>query len=452
MKKKLLLLNPPGDKIYFRDYYCSKISKAGYYYHPLDLVYLSGILKNNFEILLLDAIAEKMPQNKCLEFVEGMNPDIIIFLISSPSYYQDVDFLTFLNNKLPNTLFIGTGDIYRELKSKAFKLHHFLDAILLDFSTDDILKYLKKPDGLVYNNIIYKLGEKIIEGKEHHVCGQFTMLLPRWDLFKLDKYNYPFAKKSKFATMLTDFGCPFKCTFCPVSTLGFKLREIDNVLDEIKLLKSLGVNEIFFRDQTFGVNEERTIELCKRIERLDISWCCFSRVDVIKEDILRYMKKSGCHTIILGIESSNEDILQKYEKNINITQMKKTIELCRKFKIKTVGTFMIGFPNESKESIINTIKLSKSLRLNYASFNVVTPRFGTKFREDALIHKWIDKSKMVTDSSKSKPIWENQAISKEIFKLHRKAILSFYLRPRYVFNRIIIKEMLSMMVPTKFRR
>lgn len=438
--KKILLLNPPGDKIYFRDYYCSKVSKVNYYYHPLDLLYLSGrFQKKNFDLYLIDAIADKLPKNLCLAKIKKISPDIILSLVASPSYKQDVDFLKEIKNKLPNTTLIVTGDVYRELKEKAFKITPFINAILLDFSTDDIIKYIENGQGKKINNIIYKLKKEIISGDEIHGYGEFDVPLPRWDLFHIEKYSFPFSRRKKFATILTDFGCPYDCSFCPISTLGFKLRSINSIIKELKLLKSLSVNELFIRDQTFGANKKRTIELCQTIiqKGLDFSWTCFSRVDVINESILKLMKKAGCHTIIFGIESSNKDILKDYEKNISIQQIKQAISLCNEFKIRIVGTFILGLPGETKESILKTIKFAKSLDLDYASFNMAAPRFGTKFRKQMIDKGWVDKNTIEMDSSKGKPIWKNQQLSnEEILQLHKKAIKSFYLRPKYLLKRL----------------
>ncbi|NES84266.1 MAG: radical SAM protein, partial [Moorea sp. SIO2B7] len=378
-QQKVLLLNPPGDKKYFRDYYCTKVSKAHYYYHPVDLVYLSGTISKLCQVAVIDAIAESLTESECLQRVEEINADVILFLISSPSYNLDVPFLSQLKNKLPETTFIGTGDVYREFKSDGFKMHDFLDAILLDFSTEDILDYLNKGEGEIINNVIYKYKGQIYAGEEIHGHGKFQIDTPRWDLFSINKYKFPFERKSKFASILTDFGCAYSCSFCPISTLGFKLRSVSDVMEEIKLLKSLGVRELFFRDQTFGVNKKRTLELCEALKALKMSWTCFTRVDVLNEDIIKPMQEAGCHTIMFGIESADEELLEQYEKNTKQSQMLEAIALCKKYSIETVGTFILGLPGDTKESTLKTLEFAKKLNLDFASFNIAVPRFGTKF-------------------------------------------------------------------------
>ena len=436
-QQTILLLNPPGDQKYFRDYYCTKVSKAHYYYHPVDLVYLSGTLSKRCQVAVVDAIAESLRESECLQRVEEINPDLILFLISSPSYHLDVQFLTKLKAKLPKTRLIGAGDIYREFKSKAFEIHDFLDAIVLDFSTENILTYLANVRGEIIDNIIYKHENQIYEGEEKHGYGQFQIATPRWDLFPIDNYKFPFERRSKFASILTDFGCAFSCSFCPISTLGFKLRPLREVIEEIKFLKSLGVRELFFRDQTFGANKKRTLELCEALKPLKMSWTCFTRVDTLSQDLIVPMKAAGCHTIMFGIESADEELLKKYEKNTKQSQMQKAIALCKKYRIETVGTFILGLPGDTRESTLKTLEFAKKLNLDFASFNIAVPRFGTKFRQDALENGWASEDKLVFESSKSKPIWQNQTLSnEEIMELHKFVKRSFYLRPSYLLKRI----------------
>ncbi|MFC1700643.1 B12-binding domain-containing radical SAM protein [Patescibacteria group bacterium] len=439
--KKILLLNPPGDKIYIRDYYRSKISKSRYYYHPLDLLYLSGRFSaNNFKIYLIDAIADNQSEMETLSAIRDINPDIILSLISSPSYNQDFNFLKSVKSLLVDCRLILTGDVCRDMYDKIMCNNNFIDAILLDFSTDDIIKYLNNDKSKIISNIIYRNGNKIIFGKEVHDQSIFNVPLPRWDLFHLEKYSFPFSKKKRVASILTDFGCPYQCSFCSINTLGFKLRPINSVIEEIELLKKNNMDEFFIRDQSFGAKFDRTIELCQKIidGKFNIGWTCFSRVDIIKEDLIKIMKKAGVHTIIFGIESSNNDILKKYGKNISNDQIRKVIRLCRENKVRVVGTFIIGLPGESKESILKTIKFAKELKLDYASFNIAAPTFSSKLRTEAIAKNWVDKDNIEMDTSKSVPLWKNQELSnEEIYKLHRYAITSFYSDPRYLIRRLL---------------
>lgn len=205
---------------------------------------------------------------------------------------------------MPSVKLIGTGDIFRELKTIALESNPFIDALLLDFSTNDIITYLfNNHKGMVIPNIIYRDDELLVEGKETHHSGIFDTPVPRWDLFNMKSYRFPFAKKKPFASILTDFGCPYSCDFCPISSLGYKLREISSVVEELICLKNLGIKELYIRDQTFGVSKQRTSELLEVMlkENLNFSWTCLTRTDILDDELLALMKKAGCHTIMIGI-------------------------------------------------------------------------------------------------------------------------------------------------------
>lgn len=447
-KLRAALVNPPGTKRYFRDYFCTLVSKAKYYYHPVDLVYLSGILNHaGYHLLCHDAIAEGKGPEESWKDVVDFQPDIVVYLIASPSYDEDVSYLSELKKRLPNTTFIGSGDVYREIREDGLFMHSFCDVILTDFSTGDLLAWLNRTEDHVIDNLIYRGSDgQLYSGPEKHGHGFYSMPVPRWDLWPTEKYRFPFASEPKFATMLTDFGCPFSCVFCPMSTTGYKLRDLDTVMDELRLLRKLGINEIFFRDQTFGVNRIRTQALLDRIksEQPDLKWTCWSRVDLVTEEFLRAIKDAGCHTVMFGIESANEDILKQYNKNTKREQMERSLKLAQDIGLRTVGTFVVGLPGESEASIRSTIDYGCKLPLDFASFNIATPRFGTTFRKIMKEKGTVDESVMRFDSSRTTPVWleeskqEADAIPNEmIYELQRLAIRKFYLRPTYLFRRLV---------------
>lgn len=444
-RKRAVLLNPPGTQRYFRDYFCTLVSKAHYYYHPVDLIYLSGILdRAGYYLDCVDAIAEDLSMEATWDRVQKFEPELVVYLIASPSYDEDVPFLTELKRRVPNATFVGSGDIYREIRERALDIHPFCDAVLTDFSTPDFVRWLSREQEELFENVIYRSKEGVVlSGPEKHGHGFYEMPIPRWDLWPLDGYRFPFSVQRKWATVLTDFGCPFSCTFCPMSTTGYKLRDLDTVMDELRMLRSLGIHEVFFRDQTFGVNRIRTQELLRRIkaEFPELKWTCWSRVDLVNEEFLTAIRDAGCHTIMFGIESANEEILKKYKKNTKREQMERALAATRKLGLRSVGTFVIGLPGESADSIRFTIDYACKLPLDYASFNIATPRFGSTFRKIMKEQGTINLDRMTYDSSRTTPDWVEEVKADDIpndqiFALQRLAIRSFYLRPDYLFRRL----------------
>jgi radical SAM superfamily enzyme YgiQ (UPF0313 family) len=436
---KILLLNPPGKKIYIRDYYCSKVSKTGYIYHPVDLLILSGILSQEHEIFILDCIVERIDYTLALKKIKEMNIEILISLVGAVSFFEDFSFLKRIKEEKKEIKIFATGDCLMENGEEILQEQKWLDGIILDFTSIEIQEFLRGIEKN-YPTLIYRSKEGKIVKNENREGGEFKIPIPRHDLFLPYKYTYPFVRKLPFATVLTDYGCPFNCSFCIMGTLKYKYRPIDNLIEEINFIHKLGIREIYFSDQSFGAVRSRTKELCKYMEKLSpkFGWVCLSRVDITDDEMLLLMKKAGCHTIIYGVESGNEAILKRYKKNLTLKQIKEGFNRCRKYKIRPVGTFILGLPGETEDDIKKTIRFAKELDCAYASFNVAIPRARTDLRKEMKEKGLLKEKNEEMDQSGTKVITGTGILNAEdILKWHKKAIRQFYLRPSYLFKRLI---------------
>ncbi len=440
-RKLVLLLNPPGDKTYLRDYYCSKVSKTDYIYQPTDLLLLSGILFQDYDIQFIDAIADRLSIEKCKDNILKINPDIIVFLTGSVSKNIDFDFMKDIRgemNKLgKNIILIGTGDVFMEGTPKVLQENDFIDAALLDFTTPDILVYLQ---GGEPSNMIYRKDGKVVVGvTPRDRWKNFEVPMPRHELFKNKAYKYPFVRKYPFATVLTDYGCPFRCSFCIMSEIGFKTRGVKSVVEELSYLKKLGFKNIYFNDQTFGTNRVRAAEISKAMieNKFGFGWVCFSRADVMNEELLLLMKQAGCHTIMFGVESGSQEILNRYQKDLTKDQLRAVFALCKKHGVRTLGTFIIGLPGETRETIEETLNFSRELNPDFVAFNVPVPRMGTDLRKEALESELITPSFDVMDQSGSYVTFKTTNLStQDIAAYKKRAVMEFYLRPNYIFHQM----------------
>ncbi len=428
--KKVLLLNPPGDQFYLRDYFCSKVSKSGYLYHPTDLLVLSGILSPHFEVHVMDAIVERVSYQQAVRRIEALAPDYCIFITGSVSFSLDMAFLKMLLRHVPSIKkVVGIGDVFFNRQRELLERHSDLDAIVVDFTTDDIVHYLR---GEPCENIVFRDGNSI-EGswtKSRH--GVFSYPVPRYDLFPNRKYHYPFTREHPFGVILTNFGCPFQCSFCIMPALGFKTREPENVLEELAWLKKHGFRNVYFNDQTFGADKRRTKQLLQgMIDRgLGLGFVAFTRVDVLEETLLDLMQAAGCHTVMFGIESADPTLLIRYGKGITLERVREVVEGCHRRRIRTLGTFILGLPGETRKSALSTIAFAKDIPLDYAAFNIAIPRMGTQLREQAIREKLVDADVEEMDQSGSEAVIRNQDLSlAEIEALKRRAYREFYFRP-----------------------
>ncbi len=137
---RVLVLNPPGDQRYLRDYYCSHTSKARYFWHPIDLLYQSGILGSQHEVVGLDANVLMLSHEEAGRRVREMNPEAILFLTGGVSWRQDFDFIESLEP--PRSMpIIGTGDIMTAKRQEMLERHPWLSAVLMDFTSDSASRF-----------------------------------------------------------------------------------------------------------------------------------------------------------------------------------------------------------------------------------------------------------------------------------------------------------------------
>lgn len=430
---KVLLLNPPGNKTFIRDYYCSKVSKSNYLFQPIDLLIQSGILSGRHQVTVCDAIADKLSAENTLELIAKLAPDAIISLAGSVCLDDDLNFLA--QATLHTTTLLVSGDAFLDVPEQWLERYPYINGILLDFTSDDTLHFL---DGNRQQAAsIVSSGNT---GTYNRPRGQeFSVPVPQHELFNLPHYRFPFVQQQEFATVLTDFGCPYHCTFCVMATLGYRYRPVVNVMEELRYLKHLGIRELFFFDQSFGIKRERAMELCNNMasEGLTFGWVCYSRVDLIDQDLLTAMKKAGCHTIIFGVESASELILKQYRKGYTKQDILAAFRLCRASGIRTVATFILGLPEETRQTALETIDFLRNIDCDFASFNIAVPRAGTELRHNAIQEGLIKDTMTVMDQSGTTVAMASHHLSAgEIGELKHLALRTFYLRPSYLFRRL----------------
>ncbi len=216
--------------------------------------------------------------------------------------------------------------------------------------------------------------------------------IPAHHLLPFDKYRIP-AVKGPYTFIVTSRGCTAGCKYCIKHVsyqYSIRLRSPENIMEELRVLKSLGIKHVHMYADLFTVNRDQVINLCQLMiqEKLGLSWTCNSRVDYVDEEMLQLMGKSGCTYISWGIESANEQILKKAAKGYRLEQAPRALKWAHAAGIKNWGYFIIGLPGETEETIRQTIKFSKELPLDIALFHVAAPYPGTPFFFEVLENNW----------------------------------------------------------------
>jgi len=245
--------------------------------------------------------------------------------------------------------------------------------------------------------------------------------------------------------MFTSRGCPFQCLFCDRPQLGkvFRARSAKSIVDEMEECAKMGIQEIFIYDDTFGVDRQRVLDICKEIKKrgLSIAWDIRTRVNTVDREVLEALKKAKCQRIHYGVEAGTQKILNVLRKGITLKQVEDAFRITREVGIQTAGYFMIGSPTETKEDILQTIKFMKKIDPDYVHITITTPFPATDLylmaqRENVLTKDvWRD----FAENPKPgfiPPIWEKNLLRAELLSLLKNAYRSFYFRPGYILKRI----------------
>lgn len=216
--------------------------------------------------------------------------------------------------------------------------------------------------------ISFRNSSDIIVTEKEKELNLDLLPFPAWELFpKADTYPVLISK-----------GCPYNCVFCSLANTKIRRREPQKIVDEILyLIDNFKVKKINLPEDNFGINQGKTQELLNLMIsnkiHTKIKWRCTTRVEILKhlmsQKILQLMKDTGCEGIVLGIGLS---------KNINISMIKKVIDITKKLKIDVWARYVMGLPGENLNSVNNTVNLAVKLNCKFTDFFPLIPYPGTQ--------------------------------------------------------------------------
>lgn len=454
---KILILNPPSKyaKNVVRDLFygcwCKGKRIASTEFPPTTLLSVYSVLKSpDYEITLLDTEAEKLELTKTLEKIKKMSPDIVILPTSTMSFNEDVFILQEIKKSTScKTILFGSQVSFFPKESLQFEPVDFIVIKEPEFIIKHLVESIfKKTDIAKIDGIGFKKENETIINKPKQFIHNLDEL-PISDRSLILQYSYfnPLVKYVEWTTALTSRGCVGHCNFCTSPSFygdRYRYNSPKRVIEEIEYLIGLGYKEIFFRDETFTGDYERTEEICNLIiqKGIKISWICSSRVDTVDEKLIRLMKKAGCHMIRLGIESGSQKILNNLKKGTTLKQAVNIFKICKRTKMEIHAHIMLGCPGETWETVHKTISFVKQLGPTSVTCGAFTPYPGTKIFEYV---KKQDKNIGSGTSSTLQCLQDKGYFSKnicdltdeEVGKAVRLFYRQFYFRPSFVLKTLL---------------
>lgn len=451
---KIALINPPLS----HKEQAGSLENIANIIMPLGIGYVGAVLrKSGFNVDVVDCIPLKLNKEKLAEILKGKKPKIIAFTATIISIGHAVETAKYLKENLPaDTIFVIGGPHFTSLPKKTMQESCFDFGIIGEgeYAFLELASMIEKGEKEFSDvkSLVWRKDNEIVVNQKRDFIKDLDLLpYPARDLFPPLKYYKPMPggyKRLPFVHMVTSRGCPYRCTFCDRSVFGeqFRARSAKNVVDEIEsLINKYGIKEIKFYDDLFTFDKNRVIDICNEIlnRGIDISWSCSSRVNTVDEDMLKKMKQSGCWQIDYGIESGNQDVLNKMKKGIILKQSEQAVRWTKKAGIKNRAFIIIGMPGETKKSIEDTIRFVKKLPLDVVAFYVVmiypgNELYETVKKQGKLLHEDFSQYSSLIDVKNSRLHYVPDGLTEEYIKKSiSRAYKEFYLRPSYIIRQLL---------------
>ena len=426
----VLLVNPPSPDggIWIRTQHrVGRRSREGMVWPQCSLAQLAALLDSDYSLAIVDAIAERMTWPRFEKLLREKSPKYYLTQVTAPTLTNDMYGVMLAKSMGAKTIAFGTH--VTPMPTETMRDYPALDFVLRgepELTLRELIDFLESRQGSLPDNIrkllrdtdstwqegaampaIPTLEERLVrikglvwrhEGRirinqdRPFIPKLDDLPLPRFDLLPLQKYTMPLMK-GPFSFIVTSRGCPAGCSYC-IKHVSYqnsvRLLSPERIMNEIRALVDLNVTNIHMYADLFTVNRDQVVGLCRQIidAGLKIRWTCNSRVDFVDEEMLQLMGQAGCWMIAWGIESGNELVLRKARKGASPKKARTALTWAKKAGIRNWGYFIIGLPQETVETIRETIELSKSLPLDVALFHVAAPYPGTPFFFEVVKNQW----------------------------------------------------------------
>ncbi|QDH15416.1 hopanoid biosynthesis associated radical SAM protein HpnJ [Oecophyllibacter saccharovorans] len=398
---------------------------------------------------LIDAPPAKMGMGPILEDVK--NRDLVIMHTSTPSFASDVRVAGMLKQANPKLKIGMVGAKVAVQPNESLEQGSPIDFVArneFDFTIKEIAEGtpLAEVDGITWRNddgeIITNKDRAPIEDMD---SLPFVTEVYKRDL-KIEDYFIGYLQHP-YISIYTGRGCKSRCTFClwPQTVGGhrYRTRSPEHVAAEIRLAKQYfpQVKEFFFDDDTFTDDLPRAEAIARELGKLGVTWSCNAKANVPYKT-LKVLKENGLRLLLVGYESGNQQILHNIKKGMRVEVARKFTEDCHKLGIKIHGTFILGLPGETQETIRETIEFAKDINPHTLQVSLAAPYPGTALHKQATENGWFnkDQAELIDENGvQIAPLHYPHLSHDEIFRKVETFYKEFYFRPRKIFD--IVKEM-----------
>jgi len=422
----ILLVNPPtpdGGLWIRTQHRVGRRTRENMVWPQVSLAQMAALLHPDYTLQIIDANAERMGWKAFTALLDRYQPRYYLTQCTAPTLENDMYGCFLARARGARTIAFGTH--VTPMPRQTLAAYPALDFVLVgepDLSLRDLLDHLEgrfdqrspliqklfarhdptyrpslREDGTPELGGIKGLGwrrggEVVINAPRPFIQDLDDLPIPLHERLPLQKYVMPLMS-GPFTFIVTSRGCTAGCTYC-IKHVSYqysvRLRSPAKIMEELWVLKKLGINNINMYSDLFTVSREQVVELCRRMidEKINIRWTSNSRVDYVDEEMLQLMARAGSFLITWGIESGSEQVLRHAHKGAYPDKAERALKWSRQAGILNWGYFIIGLPTETEATIRQTINFAKRLPLDIALFHVAAPYPGTPFFFEVVKEGW----------------------------------------------------------------
>ena len=357
---------------------------------------ITAVLKNKFELAIIDANVNEYSQETLKRKLEEYSPQVVMVTALSVEYFKAYHTVARLSKEALPKVQVIMGGVYPTVCPEDVIGDENVDIVMMGHAEgrlDLLLSYLEKSDyGSIecFEGIAYrKEGEKRVIPLSHYIGDVPRMVKPDYSLIDVDKYldaerksiaNKNMEVKGRSASIISSYGCPYNCLFCATMTIsGRKVayRPADDVLEEIDFfVREKQAEAIIFIDDCILADKERAKylfqEIIKRKYHIEIQITTVAAWHLDRE-ILQLMKEAGLSKLGISVESGNERVLHKIiHKPLRLEILPDIVSICRELDILMRANFVIGFPGETWDDIRDSLRAAEALDFDLVDIHIAT--------------------------------------------------------------------------------
>lgn len=403
---------------------------------PLGILSIASYLESKgFRVTVIDIQAEQLSEDAFRQRLLADPPDIVGITVLTTMAVPAHRVARIAKTLFPDCTVV-CGGVHAEVLSRETLADSAIDCVVRGDGEEVMLEIA---EGRPFREILglsWREGRALVHNP------------PRPIEMNLDKYPFPAYhlapmhlyfpavgtyKNLPAINMLMARGCPGKCTFCNSANTTLRTRSAGRVVDEIEYLhRRFGIRQVQFYDDTFTVMRMNVEAFCRLMieRRLPVAWTAYARADCFSDDLARLMKRAGCHQVLIGVETGDDEISRRIRKPIPREKTRQTVRIARENGLLVRASFIMGNAGETRESLARSLAYSLEIDPDLVQWSINTPYPGTE------LYEWAKSEGRLTTEE-----WTDYDLSRllirldglpeeEVLRFEREATRRFYLRPR----------------------